>query len=107
MTVGDGKDVLVIERILAWTADGGRVALVGTLGARRGVFVLDAGSGSGLRVPRFVMPADPGLDATFDAAGRLYLSAEGRLSVARDDSLDRLPLPAGAPAPSGPIVWIP
>ena len=107
VTVGDGKDVLVIERILAWTADGGRVALVGTLGARKGVFVLDAGSGSGLRVPRFVMPADPGLHATFDAAGRLYLSAEGRLSVARDDSLDRLPLPAGAPAPSGPIVWIP
>ena len=107
VTVGDGKDVLVIERILAWTADGARVALVGTLGARKGVFVLDAGSGSGLRVPRFVMPADSGLDATFDAAGRLYLSAEGRLSVARDDSLDRLPLPAGAPAPSGPIVWIP
>lgn len=107
VTVGDGRDVLVIERILAWTSDGGRVALVGTLGARSGVFVLDAGSGSGLRVPRFVMPADPGLDATFDAAGRLYLSAEGRLSVARDGSIDRLPLPLGAPAPSGPIVWIP
>src|SRR5512132_2854592 len=107
VTVGDGRDVHAIDRILAWTADGGRVALVGTLGARSGVFVLDAGSGSGLRVPRFVTPAVPGLDATFDAAGRLYLSAEGRLSVARDDSLDRLPLPAGAPAPSGPIVWIP
>jgi hypothetical protein len=53
------------------------------------------------------MPADPGLDATLVAAGRRYLWAEGRLSVARDDSLDRLPLPAGAPAPSGPIVWIP
>jgi hypothetical protein len=107
VTVGDGQDLLVIERILAWTADGGRVALVGSVGARSGVFVLDAGSGSGNRVPRFVMPADPGLDATFDAAGRLYLSAGGRVSVARDGSLEGLPLPAGAPAPSGPIVWIP
>jgi hypothetical protein len=107
VTVGDGDDDLVIERILAWTADGGRVALVGSVGARSGVFVLDAGSGSGNRVPRFVMPADPGLDATFDAAGRLYLSAGGRVSVARDGSLEGLPLPAGAPAPSGPIVWIP
>jgi hypothetical protein len=107
VTVGDGEDVLVIERILAWSADGGRVALVGSVGARSGVFVLDAGSGSGNRVPRFVMPADPGLDATFDAAGRLYLSAGGRVSVARDGSLEGLPLPAGAPAPSGPIVWIP
>jgi hypothetical protein len=107
VTVGNGRDVLVIERILAWSADGGRVALVGSVGARSGVFVLDAGSGSGNRVPRFVMPADPGLDATFDAAGRLYLSAGGRVSVARDGSLESLPLPAGAPAPSGPIVWIP
>jgi hypothetical protein len=107
VTVGNGRDILVIERILAWSADGGRVALVGSVGARSGVFVLDAGSGSGNRVPRFVMPADPGLDATFDAAGRLYLSAGGRVSVARDGSLEGLPLPAGAPAPSGPIVWIP
>jgi hypothetical protein len=107
VTVGDGEDILVIERILAWSADGGRVALVGSVGARSGVFVLDAGSGSGNRVPRFVMPADPGLDATFDAAGRLYVSAGGRVSVARDGSLEGLPLPAGAPAPSGPIVWIP
>jgi len=107
VTVGDGEDVLVIERILAWTGDGGRVALVGSVGARSGVFVLDAGSGSGIRVPRFVMPADPGLDATFDASGHLYVSAGGRVSVARDGSLEGLPLPAGAPAPSGPIVWIP
>ena len=107
VTVGDGRDVLVIERILAWTADGGRVALVGELGDRRGVFVLDAGSGSGVRVPRYVMPATPGLDAAFDAVGHLYLSANGRVSVTRGGSLGDLALPVGAPAPTGPIVWIP
>jgi len=107
VTVGDGRDVLVSERILAWTADGGRVALVGALGDRRGVFVVDAGSGSEVRVPRYVMPATPGLDAAFDAVGHLYVSADGRVSVGRGGTIDDLPLPAGAPAPSGPIVWIP
>ena len=70
VTVGDGRDVLVIGRILAWTADGGRVALVGTLGARSGVFVLDAvlklqqslihGAGPSRRMlGRILAPPDP------------------------------------------------
>jgi hypothetical protein len=107
VVVGRGEDVLAIDRILAWSRDGRRVALVGALGVRGGVFVLDAGSGSAIRVPRYVMPAGPGLDATFDVRGRLYLVRDGRVFVAGDGSLRRLPLPAGAPSPSGPFVWIP
>ena len=107
VTVGNGEDVLAIERILSWSTDGSRVALVGALGARRGVFVLDAGSGSATRVPRYVMPAEPALDGTFDGRGRLYLAANGDVFVAGDGPLRRLPLPSGAPRPSGPIVWIP
>ena len=107
VTVGRGKDVLVIERILAWSSDGSQVALVGTLGARRGVFVLDAGSGSGIRVPRYVMAAGPRLDATFDGQGRLYLAGGGGIFVVGGGPLRRLPLPAGALQPAGPIVWIP
>ena len=107
VTVGSGEHVLAIERILSWSTDGSRVALVGALGARRGVFVLDAGSGSATRVPRYVMPAEPDLDGTFDGRGRLYLVASGEVFVADDGPLRRLPLPAGAPPPSGPIVWIP
>jgi hypothetical protein len=107
VTVGSGEHVLAIERILSWSTDGSRVALVGALGARRGVFVLDAGSGSATRVPRYVMPAEPDLDGTFDGRGRLYLVASGEVFVADDGALRRLPLPAGAPPPSGPIVWIP
>jgi hypothetical protein len=71
------------------------------------VFVLDAGSGSATRVPRYVMPTEPDLDGTFDGLGRLYLAASGEVFVADDGALRRLPLPAGAPPPSGPIVWIP
>ena len=107
VTVGRGDDVLAIERILAWSSDGSHVALVGTLGARRGVFVLDAGSGSSIRVPRYVMPAGPELDAAFDGRGRLYLAGDDGIFVAGEHSPSRIPLPAGAPPPAGPIVWIP
>lgn len=107
VTVGRGDDVLAIQRILAWSSDGSHVALVGTLGARRGVFVLDAGSGSRIRVPRYVTRTEPGLDATFDGRGRLYLAREEGIFVAGGGSPSRVPLPAQAPPPAGPIVWIP
>jgi hypothetical protein len=107
VSVGDGEHVLAVHRVLAWSSDGSRVALIGTMGARSGVFVLFAGSGTEPRVPRFVMPAGRTVDATFDANGRLYLATDGAIYVARDDGPARIALPAGAPAPSGPIVWIP
>jgi hypothetical protein len=53
------------------------------------------------------MPAGRAIDGTFDAYGRLYLATDGAIYVTRDDEPERVPLPAGAPAPSGPIVWIP
>jgi hypothetical protein len=107
VSVGDGEHVLAVDRVLAWSSDGSRVALVGTMGARSGVFVLFAGSGTGPRVPRYVMPAGRTVDGTFDAYGRLYLATDGAIYVTRDDEPARIALPAGAPAPSGPIVWIP
>ena len=107
ITVGDGTDALTVERILSWSPDGSRVVLVGALGQRQGVFVLSAGAGTGPRVPRFVMPAGGTMDATFDDAGSLYLSVDGRIFVDRGGVLSRLELPEGAPAPGGPIVWIP
>ncbi len=107
VSVGDGEHVLAVHRVLAWSSDGSRVALVGTMGARSGVFVLFGGPGTGPRVPRYVMPAGRAIDGTFDAYGRLYLATDGAIYVTRDDEPERVPLPAGAPAPSGPIVWIP
>ena len=107
VTVGDGEHDLAVDRILAWSADGARVALVGTMGARSGVFVLFAGSGTGPRVPRYVMPAGRTIDGTFDANGRLYLATDGAIYVTRDGEPERVALPHGTPAPIGPIVWIP
>ena len=107
LTVGDGQHDLAVDRILAWSADGARVALVGTMRGRSGVFVLFAGSGTGPRVPRYVMPAGRTIDGTFDAYGRLYLATDGAIYVTRDDEPERIALPEGTPPPTGPIVWIP
>jgi hypothetical protein len=107
ITVGDGTDALTVERILSWSPDGSRVALVGALGEREGVFVLSAGAGTGPRVPRFVMPVGRTMDATFDASGGLYLAMDHRIFVDRGGVLTRVRLPGDAPTPAGPIVWIP
>jgi hypothetical protein len=107
VTVGDGEHDLAVDRILAWSADGARVALVGTMGARSGVFVLFAGSGTGPRVPRYVMPAGRTVDGTFDADGRLYVATDGAIFVMRDGEPAKVALPEGTPPPTGPIVWIP
>jgi hypothetical protein len=103
----DGTHALTVERILTWSGDASRVALVGALGEREGVFVLSAGAGTGPRVPRFVMPGGRTMDATFDASGELYVAVDGRILVDRDGVLTSIRLPEEAPAPAGPIVWIP
>jgi hypothetical protein len=107
IAVGDGTHPLIVERILTWSADGSRVALVGALGEREGVFVLSAGAGTGPRVPRFVMGGGRTMDATFDASGGLYVAVNGRILVDRGGVLTRVRLPEEAPAPAGPVVWIP
>jgi hypothetical protein len=80
---------------------------VGALGERRGVFVLSAGSGTGPRVPRYVMRGGRTMDATFDASGGLYVAVHGRILVDRGGMLTRVRLSEEAPGPAGPVVWIP
>jgi hypothetical protein len=107
IAVGDGTHALTVERILTWSGDASRVALVGALGEREGVFVLSAGAGTGPPVPRFVMPGGRTMDATFDASGGLYVAVHARILVDRDGVLTSIRLPEEAPAPAGPVVWIP
>ena len=111
ISLGRGDDPLVVERVLAWSPDGALVALVGTLGTTSGVFVVETGSGTGQREPAFVDLGQEVSDATFDAAGALYLVAEAELFVyragAEGGTAAALELPQNAPPPEGPIVWIP
>jgi hypothetical protein len=105
--LGDAKDDLIVERVLAWSPDGAQAAVLGSLGARDGVFVLDAGPGGERRAPTFVVSGGPDLGATFDDEGELYLVMGGHLFSYLDGVLSDVPLPEGSPAPSAPIVWMP
>jgi hypothetical protein len=97
---------LVAERVLAWSRDGARVALVGSLGATSGVFLIDASSGTGPTEPVLAAEADDVLDATFDSEGTLFVTAPEGILAYRDGSMRPVDLPDGAPMPDGPIVWI-
>ncbi|MCI0634357.1 MAG: hypothetical protein L0206_10650 [Actinobacteria bacterium] len=111
ISLGRGDESLIVQRVLAWSPDGAQVALVGSLGTSSGVFVVETGSGTGQREPVFVDIERHVSDATFDASGALYLVAEGGLFVYRAGAeggpVTPIGLPVGAPAPGGPIVWIP
>ena len=105
--LGDAKDDLIVERVLAWSPDGAQAAVLGSLGRREGVFVLDAGPGGERRAPTFVVTGGPDLGATFDDEGELYLVIGGHLLSYLDGVLSDVLLPEGSPAPSGLIVWMP
>jgi hypothetical protein len=105
--LGDANDDLIVGRVLAWSPDGAQAAVLGSLGLREGVFVLDSGPGVERREPTFVVPGGPDIGASFNDEGVLYLVIGGHLFSYADGVLSDVLLPEGSPAPSGPIVWMP
>jgi len=105
--LGDANDDLIVERVLAWSSDGAQAAVLGSLGPRDGVFVLDAGPGVESRAPTFVVPGRDDIGASFNDEGVLYLVIGDHLFSYANDVLSDVLLPSGSPAPSGPIVWMP
>jgi len=82
---GDPTDDLHAERLLAWSKDGHRAAILGTLGDVRSVWMLSVEPGPGRRRPTQVGPTlPPQVDSVgaafagdtlfFTAAGKLYAS---------------------------------
>lgn len=100
---------LQVERVLAWSGTGDRAAVLGTVGGRRGIWLLNTEAGSERRVP---IPVGPELEASVPGAS---FSTEGALfAVAGDEVFARvegktfeLLLPSMATPPSGPVVWLP
>ena len=107
ISVSYEDDPLVIDRVLAWSADGSEVALVGSIGLTSGLFRLDAGSGSGVREPELVLGSPEVLGATFAADGSLFVTRREGVLVDIEGSITRLPLPVGLEHVSGPVLWIP
>jgi hypothetical protein len=104
----DGSPVRM-SRILAWTIDasGAEGALVeATVEDREGLYLLDTTPG-GDRVPRYVGIVRQPVFATAAFDGSIYVTMQGRLLSWQDGHLVEVQLPEGAPAPAGPIAWLP
>jgi WD40 repeat protein len=101
---------LEVEHALAWSTDGARAALLGSIRGTRAVWSI--GSGPSARGDRPVQ-VSPRLDpdevpgAAFDPEGRLFLATGGSLWVVRHGLRNEVPLPEDIPEPSGPLLWLP
>ncbi len=100
---------LIVKRVLAWSEDSSQALVVGQLDYREGLFLVNAGPGPGDVQPNplHVVSGGPGMGASFAEDGTLYIVINGHLLAYADGMLADVLLPDGAPAPSGPIVWIP
>jgi hypothetical protein len=96
-----------LDRVLAWTTDSLSVIVLGRWGDLSGLFVLDGGAGDGLDPPRYLGPSSGLAHAAFSERDVGFVVDGPVLSYVRDGVLVPLPLPSDAPAPDGPIVWIP
>lgn len=107
--LGTAEDALVVREVLAWSSDGARAMVLGRLGAREGLFQIQAGPGPEAppREPTFVAPAGTGLGATYAADGTAFFVSGGHLFSYRDGEPEEIALPTWAPRPAGPMVWTP
>jgi hypothetical protein len=107
--IGSPRSDLRAERFLAWSKDGHLAAVLGTLGATRAVWLIDIVPGAGRELPRRVgPPLDPQITtvgATF-AGDELFMTAAGKVYGSGGRGYREIHLPAGAPPPSGPILWL-
>ena len=93
------------DRVLAWSPDSSRAAVVGSLGREHGIFLLNTGLGQTRRVPVLMVRGRVGLGAAFSPAGAAYLAAGGHL-YRYTEWLSNVVLPTGGP-PTGPMAWLP
>lgn len=103
--VADG-DPFSIARMLAWSPSASSALVVGRLEFRRGFYLLDTASGNGVDAPRYVGPVSGIPYGTFALDGTVFVETAGGVFATVGGELVRLPPPADAPAPDGPIVWI-
>ena len=102
----EGIDPLSLGDVLAWSPDSAAALVTGRMGADEGIFELAMGPGASPRRPVFIAPSRRPVWATYADGGTAFLSTEGQIYALRDERLDALSLPPGAPTPVGPLIWV-
>jgi hypothetical protein len=102
----DGQP-LELAFVLAWSPDASKALVVGQVGGQVGIYEVEVGPGVSPRVPAFVTSIPDRAWASYAADGTAYVASGGRMFTLRDGQVSALPLPSGAPAPDGPVMWLP
>ena len=105
---GVGEAHLSFERLLGWSPGGRGAYILGSYRGARGVYLVAVDSGDSGRPPVQVAPVDEPFDVrvTETAAGTAIVAIDDGFYRVSDLELVPLPLPVGAPAPAGPILWL-
>ena len=102
----DGRQPLELSSFLAWSTDASEALVTGRLGPREGIWELPLGPGTAPRLPVFVSKVPGPVWATFEDDGTGLVAMGGQVYGLHDHTLEPMSLPAGAPLPSGPVVWL-
>jgi hypothetical protein len=102
-----GSGGFVADRVLAWSGDGSRALVVGDLASAPGVYLTDAVPGGEERLDLVSPMSGAVTGGTFAADGTAYFVMDGRVLTTRGGTAAPLEMPGDAPAPAGPIVWMP
>jgi hypothetical protein len=101
------SDARAAGRPIASTLDGRYLALAGAVDGEAGVWIIDVASGRVLVGADALPPRSRVFDATFAADGTVYLVGWDGIAAAQPLGVRVVPLPIGAPAPRGQVVWLP
>jgi hypothetical protein len=103
----DGSHRLTVERMLGLTWDGDDAYVLGTLGGVRGIYRAPGYGQFGTKVPELILQTDA-KDVSITESDRDVPIAllDGGFVIRGDEGTSNLALPDGAPAPTGPILWL-
>ncbi len=107
--ITSGGEPIQVQRTLAWTPDGSRALVVGTpLVGEPAIYEMPGGVGEGDREADEIWGIEgPIGGASYDEDGSAYLVMDRQMIRITDGELSRIPLPEGAPLPTGPVLWVP
>jgi hypothetical protein len=100
---------LFAQRVVAWSVDGSQVVVNGSFRDQRGMWLVyvPAGTIGPLLRPGVLSRRPASSGAAFDDQGTVFAAVPGTIVVATDAGVFPLALPPDAPAPAGPLAWLP